>query len=72
MDVTAGLILFSSLGAWLSARHRAAVPALVFAALATVLFCSTDLGSGLPGATAAVVQWLSGVVAHIAGQGGAA
>jgi hypothetical protein len=71
MDVTAGLIIFSGLAAWLSARHRASVPALIFGALATVLFCSTSLGSGLPVATAAVVHWTSNVGGQVAGQGGA-
>jgi hypothetical protein len=70
VDITAALIIFSSLGAWLSARHRAAVPALVFGALATVLFCTTPLGSGLPDAVATVVHWTSGVGGQLAAQGG--
>lgn len=70
MDITAVLVVFGGLGAWLSARHRAAVPALVFGSLATLLFCATPLGSGLPGATASIVHWISGVGAHLFGTGG--
>jgi hypothetical protein len=70
MDITAVLVLFSGLGAWLSARHRAAVPALVFGGLATLLFCATPLGSELPGATASTAHWISWVGAHLFGKGG--
>lgn len=44
------LILFSVLGAWMCVKARAAGPAAVFSLLALVLFVSTPVGSGLPGA----------------------
>ena len=48
MTLLAGLILFSVLGAWLSARQRAAGAALAFGVIGTVLFCGTPLGAALP------------------------
>ncbi|MGQ0480007.1 MAG: hypothetical protein ACT4O0_03105 [Pseudonocardia sp.] len=46
------LILFSIGGVWMCVKARAAGPAAVFAVLALVLFVSTPVGSGLPGAIA--------------------
>jgi hypothetical protein len=71
MDVIAGLMIFSGLGSWLSARHRAAVPAVVFAVLATVLFITTPLGSWLPDVVTAVVHGVSSIGGRVASQGGA-
>lgn len=69
MDITAVLIIFSSAGAWLCARHRAATPGIAFGVLATVLFCSTPLGAQLPSAVAAIAHWTSGVGAHVVAEG---
>lgn len=66
MTLVAGLIIVSGLGAWLSARHRAAVPAMVLSSLAVLLFCSTPLGSGLPGAIGAIAQWTSDMGGRLA------
>ncbi len=48
MDTVAALIIFSSFGAWISVRARAAGPALVFGLFAALLFCTTPLGSWIP------------------------
>jgi len=64
MNLLAGLILFSVLGAWLAARARAAGAALAFGVIAAVLFCTTPLGADLP-------ELLNGLVqgtAKVAGQ----
>lgn len=58
MDVIAALILFSTVGALICAKARAAVPALFFGVVAVVLFCTTPLGAGLPGAAADVAGWV--------------
>jgi membrane associated rhomboid family serine protease len=69
MDTTAGLIIFGVVGAWLCARHRAAVPALFFGVTAVVLFCTTPLGSGVPGALGTVVHGVSTVGGQVANAG---
>ena len=73
MDITAGMIIMSGFGAWLSMRHRAAVPALVLGVISVVLFCTTPLGSGLPGALGTVIHGVSSVGGTVAdaGHGGA-
>jgi hypothetical protein len=58
MDVIAVLIVFAGIAALICARVRAAGPALLFGALAIVLFCFTPAGAGLPGALASAVQWI--------------
>lgn len=70
MDAVTGMIIVSGFGAWLSARHRAATPALVLGVFAVVLFCTTPLGSGLPGALGAVSHGVSSVGTQIATKGG--
>lgn len=64
MELIAGLLIFSVGGTWLSARHRAAVPAAVFAVLATVFCVSTPLGHWVPGA----VTWTADQVASAGGR----
>ena len=56
MNLLAGLILFSGLGAWLCARQRAAGAALAFGVIGSVLFCSTPLGATFPAFIGALVQ----------------
>lgn len=67
MSLIAGLIIFSVLGAWLSARSRAAGPSLVFGAVAILLFCATPLGRGLPHLFSAAVQHVSHSGGQVAG-----
>jgi hypothetical protein len=69
MSTVAALIIFSLVGAWLCARHRAAVPALFFGITAVVLFCTTPLGSGVPGTVATVVHGVSTVGGRVADAG---
>lgn len=59
MDVVAALIVFSLIGTVICAKARAAMPALFFGVVGIVLFCTTPLGAGLPGAVAEVAGWLS-------------
>lgn len=56
MELLAGLILFSAAGAWLAARARAAGAALAFGVIATVLFCTTPLGAGVPALVGGIVR----------------
>ncbi len=58
MSVIAALIVFSTIGAVLCAKSRAAGPALFFGVTAVVLFCTTPLGSGLPELFAHVAGWV--------------
>ena len=44
------LILFAILGAFICAKTRSAAGAVVFSLIALVLFVSTPVGQGLPGA----------------------
>ena len=44
------LILFAVLGAFICAKTRSAAGAVVFSLIALVLFVSTPVGQGLPGA----------------------
>jgi hypothetical protein len=71
MNVIAGLMIFSGFGAWLSARHKAAVPAAMFSMLATVLFVTTPLGGWVPGVLIALVHGVSTVGGQLASAGGA-
>jgi hypothetical protein len=64
MGLIAGLLIFSAFGVWLSARHRAAVPAAVFAVLATLLTVSTPIGSWVP----SVLTSVAGSVSRVGGQ----
>jgi hypothetical protein len=71
MSLIAGLLIFAVFGAWLSARHRAAVPAAVFSVVATVLVISTPLGNWVPGALTTVVEHVSSTGGQVASVGGA-
>lgn len=53
------LILFAIVGSYICARSRSAGGAIFFAALAVVLFVTTPLGSGLPGAVSTFVNTVS-------------
>jgi len=44
------LIFFAVVGAFISAKSRSAAGAIVFSLIALVLFISTPVGAGLPGA----------------------
>lgn len=70
MDIVAVLLIFSSGGAWLCARHRAAVPAVVFAVMATLLFTGTPLGSWMPGMVSSASHSVAQVGGSLAGVGG--
>jgi multisubunit Na+/H+ antiporter MnhG subunit len=50
------LIMFALLGAFICARGRHAGGAVVFSMLAVVMFVSTPVGSGLPGAVASLLS----------------
>jgi hypothetical protein len=71
MDTVAGLIILSSLGAWLCVKARAAGPAAFFSIVAVVLFCTTPLGSAIPGALSSVSHGVADVGGQLASQGGA-
>jgi ABC-type siderophore export system fused ATPase/permease subunit len=58
MDHVGLLIFFSLVGAFICAKARVASGAVAFSLVAVVLFVSTPLGSGLPGA---VTQFLTAV-----------
>jgi len=58
MTTIAALIVFAAAGAAICAKARAAVPALIFGTFAVVLFCTTPLGSGLPGAASEIASWV--------------
>jgi hypothetical protein len=60
------LLIFSGFGAWFSARHRAAVPAAVFSAVATVLVVATPIGSWVPVAVTAVATTMSSAGGQVA------
>lgn len=66
MGLIAMLLIFSGFGAWLSARHRAAVPAAVFSVVATVLVVATPIGSWLPIAVTAVANTMSSTGGQVA------
>jgi hypothetical protein len=66
MGLIAMLLIFSGFGAWLSARHRAAVPAAAFSVVATVLVIATPLGGWVPGAVTAVVDTMSSTGGQVA------
>lgn len=51
------LILFAVVGAGICAKARSALGAIVFSLVALVLFISTPVGEGLPGA---VTSFMSG------------
>ena len=53
------LIFFAIVGSFICARSRAAGGAIFFAALAVVLFITTPMGSGLPGAVPSFVNTVS-------------
>lgn len=65
MNLLAGLIVFSALGAWLSARQRAASAALAFGVIGAVLFCATPLGAGLPVLVNGIVTGTAGAGAEL-------
>ena len=53
------LIFFAIVGAFICARVRVAGGAVVFALIALVLFVTTPLGAGLPGAVSSFVSTVS-------------
>ena len=53
------LIFFAIVGAFICARVRVASGAVVFALIALVLFVTTPLGAGLPGAVASFFSTVS-------------
>ena len=53
------LIFFAIVGAFICARVRVAGGAVVFALIALVLFVTTPLGAGLPGAVASFMSTVS-------------
>lgn len=53
------LIFFAIVGSFICARARVAGGAVLFAMLAVVLFVTTPLGSGLPGAISSFVNTVS-------------
>ena len=53
------LIFFAIVGAFICARVRVAAGAVVFALIALVLFVTTPLGAGLPGAVSSFVSTVS-------------
>ena len=50
------LIFFAIIGAIICARSRSAGGAILFGVIAVVMFISTPMGSGLPGAVGSVVS----------------
>jgi hypothetical protein len=50
------LILFAMLGAFICAKARVAGGAIVFSLIGLVLFISTPVGSGVPGAISTVLS----------------
>jgi hypothetical protein len=66
MGLIAMLLIFSGFGAWLSARHRAAVAAAAFSVGATVVVIGTPLGGWVPGAVTAVVDTMSSTGGQVA------
>lgn len=69
MSTIAALIVFSAAGSAICAKARAAVPALIFGVFAVVLFCTTPLGSGLPGALADITSFVGDTGAQVAHAG---
>ncbi len=53
------LIFFAIVGAFICARARVAGGAIFFARIAVVLFVTTPLGAGLPGAVSTFVDRVS-------------
>ena len=53
------LVFFAILGSFVCARSRSAGGAILFAAIAVVLFITTPLGAGLPGALSSFVNTVS-------------
>ncbi|WP_298795992.1 hypothetical protein [Pseudonocardia sp. 73-21] len=53
------LIFFAILGAFICAKARVAGGAIVFSLIALVLFISTPMGSGLPGAIGDILSNVS-------------
>jgi hypothetical protein len=62
------LIFFALVGAFICARARVAGGAMVFAVVAAVLFVTTPLGEGLPGAISAFLSGLDRASAPVLGQ----
>lgn len=59
MSTIGVLIFFSIVGAFICSRSRSAGGAIFFAGLAVVLFVTTPLGSGLPGALSTFINAVS-------------
>lgn len=59
------LIFFAIVGAIICARSRVAGGAVVFALIAAVLFISTPVGSGLPGAVSDFVTKVKDVTSPV-------
>jgi hypothetical protein len=62
------LIFFALVGAFICARARVAGGAMVFAVVAAVLFVTTPLGAGLPGAISEFLSGLDRASAPVLGQ----
>jgi hypothetical protein len=66
------LMLFAIVGALICARARVAGGAVVFAALAVVMFVATPAGAGLPGAVSSFVSTFDHAATPVLdGKGGA-
>ena len=50
------LILFAIVGAFICAKARVAGGAVIFAALAVIMFVATPVGAGLPGAVSSFLS----------------
>jgi hypothetical protein len=59
MPSVGALIFFALIGSFICARVRVAGGAVVFAAIALLLFVTTPLGAGLPGAAASFMSTVS-------------
>jgi hypothetical protein len=62
------LIFFALVGAFICARARVAGGAIAFAVVAVVLFVTTPLGAGLPGAISEFLSGLDRASAPVLGQ----
>jgi hypothetical protein len=70
MSTIAGLIILSGIGAWISVKARAAGPALFFGVVAALLFCTTPLGSWIPGMLSSVSNGVAEVGGRVVTAGG--
>lgn len=59
------LILFAIVGAAICAKARSAVGAILFALLALVMFVTTPVGDGLPGAVSSFMDTFDGAATPV-------